>query len=75
MEHSNDRSHSAADSVDPVCGMTVGPVADALTLEHAGRRYAFCSRHCQEKFRADPASYVEPDRQTKPTGPLPAKPA
>jgi len=70
MEPSTHRSHSAAGSVDPVCGMTVEPGADALTLVHAGHRYAFCSRHCQEKFRADPAAYIEPDRQTKPTSPL-----
>src|SRR5262245_51169785 len=70
MEHSNDRSHSAAGSVDPVCGMTVELGADALTVEHGGRHYAFCSRHCREKFRADPASYIKPDRQTRPTGPL-----
>jgi len=42
---------------DPVCGMTVDP-AGPLRHEYAGTTYVFCSTHCLEKFRADPARYV-----------------
>ena len=42
---------------DPVCGMTVDPAA-AATFDYQGRRYAFCSPSCLEKFRAEPAKYL-----------------
>ena len=43
---------------DPVCGMTVEPHQAAGTEVYNGVTYAFCSPHCLEKFRADPAQYV-----------------
>lgn len=43
--------------VDPVCGMTVG--ADAQSVEHQGTTYRFCSAHCVEAFKADPAKFVK----------------
>ena len=43
---------------DPVCGMTVDPHHAAGTESYNGVTYAFCSPHCLEKFRADPAQYV-----------------
>ncbi|MCH7776794.1 MAG: YHS domain-containing protein, partial [Gemmatimonadetes bacterium] len=42
---------------DPVCGMTVDPQTD-LREVHAGATYAFCSVHCQTKFRENPERYV-----------------
>jgi P-type Cu+ transporter len=45
---------------DPVCGMTVDPHRAAGTEVYNGVQYAFCSPHCLEKFRADPAQYVMP---------------
>ncbi len=45
--------------VDPVCGMTVDPQQAAGTHVHQGRTYHFCSRHCVEKFKADPARYLK----------------
>ena len=44
--------------IDPVCGMTVDPASAAGSFTHAGTTYHFCSRHCLEKFRADPAKYL-----------------
>ncbi len=41
---------------DPVCGMRVG--ADAIVLEHHGRKYRFCSEHCRDNFARDPGRYV-----------------
>src|SRR5262244_3495428 len=66
MEHSTHRSQSASGSVDPVCGMTVEPGPVTLTLQHGGRLYAFCSRHCLERFRSDPAAYVAARLETTP---------
>ena len=50
--------HAATGHTDPVCGMTVDPKSAAGSVEHAGTTYYFCSRHCLDKFRADPARYV-----------------
>ena len=49
---------------DPVCGMTVDPHKAAGTEVYNGVTYAFCSPHCLEKFRADPAQYVAPAHET-----------
>jgi Cu+-exporting ATPase len=38
--------------------MDVVPETAAGSLDHGGRTYYFCSRHCVEKFRADPARYL-----------------
>ncbi|MFO0823261.1 MAG: heavy metal translocating P-type ATPase [Gemmataceae bacterium] len=46
-------------AVDPVCGMTVDPATAAGSTPHNGATYHFCSRHCLEKFRADPQRYLE----------------
>ena len=43
---------------DPVCGMQV-PADAPLRLEHAGETYRFCSRHCLDKFAADPEGYLK----------------
>lgn len=44
---------------DLVCGMTVKPEAAAGSFEYEGKNYYFCSRHCLEKFRAAPESFVK----------------
>jgi Cu+-exporting ATPase len=45
---------------DPVCGMQVEPAKAAGRLEHDGKSYYFCSEHCLETFRKDPARYAAP---------------
>jgi len=47
-----------AEAVDPVCGMTVAVVVDALTLEHGGRQWYFCGPGCRDAFAADPDRYL-----------------
>jgi Cu+-exporting ATPase len=46
-------------ATDPICGMTV----DIPTAEHrhefGGSTWYFCSRHCREKFAADPDRYAK----------------
>jgi len=39
-------------ATDPVCGMKVDR-SKALTLEHAGRTYYFCSEHCRSQFERE----------------------
>ncbi|MCW5660022.1 MAG: heavy metal translocating P-type ATPase [Burkholderiaceae bacterium] len=48
---------AAVAHVDPVCGMSVDEAHAAARLQHAGKDYLFCSTHCLEKFKADPARY------------------
>jgi P-type Cu+ transporter len=45
---------------DPVCGMNVNPATAKNVFEHSGRNYYFCCASCLEKFKADPAKYVNP---------------
>ena len=55
---------------DPVCGMTVDPHKAAGTEVYNGVTYAFCSPHCLEKFRADPAQYVTPAHASHRSAPV-----
>jgi uncharacterized protein len=48
-------------ATDPVCGMKVDR-SKALTAEHAGRTYFFCSEHCRSQFQADPDGYTRKGR-------------
>lgn len=47
--------------LDPVCDMIVDVEEQrghALTSEHAGKTYAFCSSGCKSSFEDDPARYA-----------------
>src|SRR5688572_4484142 len=57
-------------ATDPVCRMNVDPRSAAGSLEHAGKRYYFCSKHCLEKFRSDPGRYVPASAATTETDPV-----
>lgn len=43
---------------DPVCGMRVDEWTATLFSEHKGKRYAFCSKRCQERFEHDQEHYA-----------------
>jgi P-type Cu+ transporter len=53
-------------AIDPVCSMSVDPEKAAGTHEYAGETYYFCSKHCLERFRRDPQSFLRP----RPTAPV-----
>ena len=53
---------SVADATDPVCGMVVNPATAAGSVDHDGRTFYFCCRHCVEKFRANPGRYLGQSR-------------
>ncbi len=55
---------------DPVCGMTVKPTTQNRLI-HEGHEYLFCNPRCLEKFRLEPARYLQPQAQPA----APAKPA
>ncbi|MBW8078527.1 MAG: YHS domain-containing protein, partial [Gallionella sp.] len=44
--------------IDPVCKMKVSVSEDTPCVDYAGERHHFCSRHCREKFQANPAAYL-----------------
>jgi Cu+-exporting ATPase len=50
---------AAPEQKDPVCEMLVRPESAAGSVEHAGSTYWFCSPSCIEKFKADPAAYLD----------------
>ena len=53
-----DSGGAKAAAKDPVCGMDVDPDTAAGSLVYEGNTVYFCSRHCQEKFRSEPAKYA-----------------
>ena len=48
--------------LDPVCGMTIDPADAVGTADYHGQTYHFCSDSCLAQFRANPASFVGPDK-------------
>ena len=52
-----------AETIDPVCSMTVSAGPDGLPLEQDGVTYYFCSAGCRRAFERDPAAYRE--RETR----------
>src|SRR5262245_29782293 len=46
--------------IDPICGMEVEPNTAAGKQEHNGQTYLFCSPHCLETFKKDPARFLKP---------------
>jgi len=43
---------------DYVCGMDVDK-DKALKVEHDGKTYYFCAKHCEETFKKDPSKYLK----------------
>jgi len=43
---------------DPVCGMDIDPADAAGTEEYELKTYYFCSKSCQEKFKAEPEKFA-----------------
>jgi len=60
---------------DPVCGMDVAPEKAPHRFNHGGKTYYFCCARCQEKFRAQPETYLRPAQAIVQIGAAPAKPA
>jgi xanthine dehydrogenase accessory factor len=56
--HASAPSATAAEGLDPVCGMTVHERARAPRAEHGGRTFYFCCAGCQQRFVAAPERYL-----------------
>jgi len=54
-----DTLEQVKNAIDPVCGMTVDPATAKHSWEHAGKNYYFCCGGCREKFRTDPARFLD----------------
>lgn len=52
------KAESHAWVIDPVCGMRIDEWTATLFEERNGKRYAFCSQRCQERFRGRPEIYL-----------------
>ncbi len=46
--------------IDPVCNMMVDSETSPHKYHYKGQEFSFCSAHCVEKFKGDPARYVTP---------------
>src|SRR5256885_3875741 len=64
--HSHDHGSVRSDAppsqgfaLDPVCGMPLDTSAAKYKHSYAGRRWYFCSRHCLDKFAAEPERYAK----------------
>src|SRR5256885_127725 len=45
--------------LDPVCGMYVTPEKAMGRVQHQGKDYYFCSKHCEQKFAGNPEQYLK----------------
>ena len=64
------RNRASAIAIDPVCGMTVNPETAAASYEHEGQSYYFCSTHCLNKFRDNPARFLNKTKAAIPSQPV-----
>ncbi len=60
--HRAESPDSSGPTKDPVCGMSVDLATAKHRCTHEGMEYGFCSAGCLEKFRADPAVYLDAGR-------------
>ena len=51
---------SAADAIDPVCGMTVDPSRTAWCVGYTNSMHYFCSVGCAESFERNPEQFAAP---------------
>ena len=52
-------------AIDPICGMEVDEKT-ALSVEHEGKKYYFCSPGCRDKFLAEKGLLLSPSTEAKP---------
>jgi Cu+-exporting ATPase len=63
VEHATDKAKDAVAAlanpepgVDPVCKMKLGDESLVITVD--GKDFGFCSQHCADAFKEDPAKYL-----------------
>lgn len=53
--------HTNQQHIDPVCGMVVDPVDEALRTRHGDQVFYFCAEGCLTRFQSAPQRYI-PDK-------------
>jgi Cu+-exporting ATPase len=53
--------------LDPVCGMTIAPEDAVGHVEHQGQTHYFCSQYCLDRFKANPAAFVDGSKPKRST--------
>lgn len=51
-------------AIDPVCGMPVDETS-AISLDHAGQRFWFCTEFCRQEFARHPGAYQRVERRVE----------
>lgn len=63
-QHPDSVKHQSV--IDPVCGMTVNPTDAAGSYSYNGTAYHFCSKHCLQKFKAQPEAFLAAPSEVAP---------
>jgi len=71
MSNPMKRDASAAEAIDPVCGMSVDRVRARWSTSFEGETIYFCNPRCLEKFTSEPGKYVHKAARTSPSPPPP----
>lgn len=50
--------------VDPVCGMIVESEGDIGFIEVDGTKFLFCAKRCRDRFRQNPALFLDPAKRS-----------
>ena len=51
-------SPSSSPVLDPVCGMVVDPVTNAINCDYGGQTYHFCCEGCRSRFQDNPEKHL-----------------
>ncbi|MBK8302709.1 MAG: heavy metal translocating P-type ATPase [Chloracidobacterium sp.] len=65
VSHGAMEATAGGEFVDPVCGMTVAPETSAGKFDFEGETYYFCSTSCLNKFKQNPASFLQGKKEEK----------
>ena len=65
MSHGDMNAAPSGEFIDPVCGMSVAAATAAGECEFKGETYYFCSTGCLNKFKQNPASFLDKKKEEK----------
>jgi len=65
VQHGEMTATPRGEFVDPVCGMSVAPETAAGKHEYNGETFYFCSTGCLNKFKQNPANFLENKKEEK----------
>ncbi|MEJ7862550.1 MAG: heavy metal translocating P-type ATPase [Pyrinomonadaceae bacterium] len=65
VQHGEMTATPRGEFVDPVCGMSVAPKTAAGKYDYQGETFYFCSTGCLNKFKQNPANFLEKTKVEK----------